>query len=544
MSIAHEAHAEGTRAFRSGQYALARERLEAARRLFAEALGEEASETLEALSDYGAACAALGERDAARAAHETVLAARRRRLGALHPSVGTSLHNLGMVLKAQGDLAGAEACHLEGVRIWQAALGEWHPVIGKAFGALGAIARVRGDASAALDYARRSLLIRQKSLPEADPQLAVAYDDLAQALVLGGDEAAARQWFEAALAAAPELAMVRHHLAACLARLGEVAAARVQRELALKQQSIFVQKASGPERRRVLIPSVSDDGNVPLEHLLPERDFTRIWWFPGNGQPAALPAFDVVFNGIGDPDMAGDAAAAVAGFLRECGVRVFNRPDFVARTRRDILPETLAGIEGLVVPPVCRVERGAFAGRANVQAPFLLRPVGSHGGVGLRRVDGWDGFDVSALSSAAAWYFSSFVESRKADGFYRKYRMAFVDRRPFAYHLAISRDWLVHYFSADMQAHDWKLAEEAAFLADPRGALGAPAYDAIAEVGVRLDLDFCGIDFTVLPDGRALVFEANATMRIHPESEGGKLAFKNPAVHRIISAMSDLVLRR
>ncbi len=195
------------------------------------------------------------------------------------------------------------------------------------------------------------------------------------------------------------------------------------------------------------------------------------------------------------------------------------------------------------MPPVCRVERGAFADGAGVDAPFLLRPVGSHGGVGLRRFEEWGGFDGSALSGAEAWYFSSFVESRGADGFYRKYRMAFVDRLPFAYHLAISRDWLVHYFSADMQAHDWKLAEEAAFLADPRGALGAVAYDAIAEVGVRLDLDFCGIDFAVLPDGRVLVFEANATMLIHPESESGTLAFKNPAVQQIISALSELVLK-
>ncbi len=543
MSSAHEAHAEGTKAFRSGHYARARERLEVAQRLFAEVLGEEAPETLEALSDYGAACAALGERDAARAAHETVLDARRRRLGAQHPSVGTSLHNLGMVLKAQGDLAAAEACHLEGVRIWQEALGEAHPVLGKAFGALGTIARARGDAVAALVYARRSLLIRQKSLPEADPHLAVAYDDLAQALVLAGDEAAARAWFEAAVAVAPGLAMARHHLAACLARLGEGAAARVQRELALKQQSVFVQKAVRTERRRVLIPSVSDDGNVPLEHLLPERDFTRIWWFPGDGRAAKLPAFDVVFNGIGDPDMAGDAGTALAGFLRECGVRVFNPPDRIARTRRDFWPETLAGIEGIVMPPVCRAERGAFTGPVHVEAPFLLRPIGSHGGVGLRRVDSWDALDVSALSGAVAWYFSAFVESRKADGFYRKYRMAFVDRRPFAYHLAISPDWLVHYFSADMQAHDWKLAEEAAFLADPRAVLGALAYDAIAAVGVRLDLDFCGIDFTVLPDGRALVFEANATMLIHPESQGGKLAFKNPYVQQIIAAVSDMMLK-
>ena len=186
------------------------------------------------------------------------------------------------------------------------------------------------------------------------------------------------------------------------------------------------------------------------------------------------------------------------------------------------------GIDGLVVPPVHRCAFGQAILRGCVTAPFLLRPSGSHGGAGLRRIESWDSFDEPAACDAA-WYVSPFVDSRGADGFYRKYRMAFVDRRPFAYHLAISRDWLVHYFSADMQAHAWKLAEEAAFLADPRSALGPRAYDAIEAVGNRLDLDFCGIDFTLLPDGRALVFEANATMLIHPESDTGNLTWQEPA---------------
>jgi hypothetical protein len=298
------------------------------------------------------------------------------------------------------------------------------------------------------------------------------------------------------------------------------------------------------ERARVLIPSISDDGNVPLEHLLPGTDFTRIWWFLGEGQPPALPAFDLVFNGVGDPDMAGADEAALRAFTRSCEQPVLNRPDRIAPTRRDLLPNMLAGIEGLATPPVCRVAHGQDAAlsamQAGVTAPFLLRPAGSHGGAGLQLMDAVEAFD---FSTAPAWYLSSFVDFRSADGFYRKYRIAFADRRPFPYHLAISGDWLVHYFSADMQAHGWKLAEEAAFLSDPRRALGPTAYDAIVSVGLRLDLDFCGIDFTVLPDGRALVFEANATMLIHPERKDGPLAFKNVFVQKIIDALGFLVLR-
>jgi tetratricopeptide (TPR) repeat protein len=587
LTRAHAAKADGTAKFRQGQYAQARARFEDAHGLLAKALGPDAPETLEALSDAAAACAALGEHAAARAAHGVVLAARRRTLGAADPSIGTSLHNLGTVFRAQGELAAAEAHHRESLLIWQTSLGATHPVLAKSLGALAQIAQARGDARTALLYAEQSLAIRRQNHAATDPQLAAAFDDLARAHSLAGDDVsasaawrsaldvlrqnfgtdtpraapvlnnlgvasrslgeleAARDWFAAAVAAAPELAIARHHLAACLSRLGEHAAAKAQRRLALAQQSVFVQQATRVERARVLIPSVSDDGNVPLEHLLPGADFTRIWWFLGEGQPPALPAFDVVFNGVGDPDRAGGGEAALQAFLRSCAQPVLNRPDRIALTRRDRLPNVLGGIEGLATPPACRVEHGQDAAlcamQAGVTAPFLLRPAGSHGGAGLRLMDAFEGLDFSA---SAAWYLSSFVDFRSADGFYRKYRMAFVDRRPFPYHLAISRDWLVHYFSADMPAHGWKLAEEAAFLSDPRRTLGATAYNAIVSVGSRLDLDFCGIDFTVLHDGRALVFEANATMLIHPERKDGPLAFKNTFIRQITEALDFLVLNK
>jgi hypothetical protein len=336
-----------------------------------------------------------------------------------------------------------------------------------------------------------------------------------------------------------------------LAILGDYAGARAQRDLALREQCVFVQTAWRP-RATVLIPSVADSGNVPLEHLLPARDFTRIWWFithAGAAPEEALPPFDVIFNGIGDADMEGEAAGMLQAFARtRPGVRLLNHPEAVARTRRDRLAETLAGVPGIVVPPTARfqgppgraaVMRAAAAG--GIEPPLLLRPAGAHGGAGVMRVDSWASRDgASPEEGASAWYVTRYHECRGSDGFYRKYRVAFVDRVPFAYHLAISRDWLVHYHSADMPPHDWKLEEEAAFLADPSKALGAAGWEALKSVGARLDLDFCGMDFALMPDGRLLVFEANATMLIHPETEEGRLAFKNPFVGRIIESFAAM----
>jgi len=282
---------------------------------------------------------------------------------------------------------------------------------------------------------------------------------------------------------------------------------------------------------------------------------TRIWWFLAHesGDPGgSLPPYDVVFNGIGDPDLAGVADERLRAFLESHpGTRLLNHPNAVARTRRDRLEDTLAGIAGTLVPRTCRITGGPglalvmqAAEAAEITPPLLLRPAGAHGGAGVVRVERWEDVGESTLAGADTWYISRYVSSCEDDGFYRKYRMALVDRRPFPYHLAISHDWMVHYFSADMEAHDWKLAEETEFLADPQRVLGADAMAALAEIAARLDLDFCGIDFALLPDRRVLVFEANPTMLIHPEHESGKLAFKNPAVKCIIDAFASLVAGR
>ncbi|MGF6970781.1 hypothetical protein OKW43_007876 [Paraburkholderia sp. WC7.3g] len=63
-------------------------------------------------------------------------------------------------------------------------------------------------------------------------------------------------------------------------------------------------------------------------------------------------------------------------------------------------------------------------------------------------------------------------------------------------------------------------------------------------IGERLALDYAGIDFTILPDGRVFVFEANATMLVHYERDDGPLKHKNGHVQRIVDAFEQMMIRR
>jgi hypothetical protein len=87
-----------------------------------------------------------------------------------------------------------------------------------------------------------------------------------------------------------------------------------------------------------------------------------------------------------------------------------------------------------------------------------------------------------------------------------------------------------------------KTQEESRFLQNPIATLGVTAMDSLRAIGDRLDLDYAGIDFACLPDGRLLVFEANATMLVHPETLA-ILDYKNPFVRAIRDAFGALLDR-
>jgi hypothetical protein len=143
------------------------------------------------------------------------------------------------------------------------------------------------------------------------------------------------------------------------------------------------------------------------------------------------------------------------------------------------------------------------------------------------------------------FYVTEFRDFRGADGWYRKYRLIFVDREVFPYHLAISRDWLIHYFrTEDMATLDHHRLEEAAFLADWRSVFRGASATAVEMVAKRLDLDYGGIDCSLTADGRVLLFETNASMLVHLDDSVETFPYKHRAVPRIFAAIDRMVARR
>jgi hypothetical protein len=127
---------------------------------------------------------------------------------------------------------------------------------------------------------------------------------------------------------------------------------------------------------------------------------------------------------------------------------------------------------------------------------------------------------------------------------YRKLRVMMIDGQLYPLHLAISKDWKVHYFRADMADSPENRLVDGEFLSDMERAIGAPAVVALNRICATLDLDYAGIDFAVNAAGKVLFFEANATMVMAPLSADPKWDYRRPAFDSVFAAVRRMIVER
>jgi len=74
--------------------------------------------------------------------------------------------------------------------------------------------------------------------------------------------------------------------------------------------------------------------------------------------------------------------------------------------------------------------------------------------------------------------------------------------------------------------------------------LGANAMDALRRIAAALALDYGGVDFALDPQGRIVVFEANATMVINPVDDDERWTYRRPALGRVADAVRLMLVER
>lgn len=377
--------------------------------------------------------------------------------------------------------------------------------------------------------------------------------NLANLLLLLGEQNRAREHFEKALQLDPAHIHAHRGLGNLLAEEGDGAGARRHRDLGFKNHAVTALPYRGTTRPiEILLLVAAAGGNIPTEALIDDRRFRVTAVVAEYADPALLPPHDLIFNAIGDADLCREALDAACRLVARSVRPVINHPQTVLATRRLANAERLRDLPGVVAPRMRLVPRRLLCGEGAADAvaargfsfPLLARAPGFH--TGRHFVRAKTPAELAAAAEQCPADDMALIEpldARDRNGNFRKYRAMIVDGRIYPLHLAISRDWKVHYFTADMADRADHRAEDAAFLADIN-VIGGKAVAGLERIRDTLGLDYGGIDFAVNADGDVLFFEANATMVVLPPVRDPKWDYRRPAVEAVIAAVEAMLWRR
>jgi glutamate/tyrosine decarboxylase-like PLP-dependent enzyme len=365
----------------------------------------------------------------------------------------------------------------------------------------------------------------------------------------------AREHLEHALKIDPDLRQAHAGLAYALADLGEPERARGHRRTAFQRQCVIPVAYRGEREPIVVLDLISaTGGNARVNNFLSDRVFQRYLivteFYDCN---TALPPHQLVVNAIGDADAAAEALVGAQSLVAHTAAPVINPPAAVLASGRCDVARRLSSVPGVITPQTMTWSRQVLAApdagsrltRHGFEFPLLLRTPGFHGGEHFLRVesrnelpaalDKLPGSDLTVIQ---------YLDARAPDGKTRKYRVMMIDGQLYPLHAAISSNWKIHYFSAEMADCPEHRAEDAEFLVNMPDVLGPRALAALEEIQKTLGLDYGGIDFGLDGKGEVLLFEANATMGVFPPEADKRWDYRRPAVERIYRAVLEMLINR
>lgn len=303
----------------------------------------------------------------------------------------------------------------------------------------------------------------------------------------------------------------------------------------LNSTLLFVVGTDQPDKLTISGTKFSLGGTSDIYKLLGKNEpYHRLHMTPNYFRQARRPelgGYRRILNLITEPEQNGRVLENLRKLVRDVPAKIVNRPEAILRSTRDQVARHLDGIEGLHVPRAVRfnASRPDVALRAVEKAglnyPIIVREAGTHTGRILGCFDRPDDLRA-ALKKGGDHIATEFIDFRSADGFYRKYRVFFIGDRVITRHMLASDHWNIHARDRQrfMLGRPELIEEEKVLFDDPENSFSAEVADVLETVRQRMGLDFFGMDFGFGPDGRVVLFEANATMNFFPFLSDPRLA--------------------
>ncbi len=263
--------------------------------------------------------------------------------------------------------------------------------------------------------------------------------------------------------------------------------------------------------------------NLPIEFLLIGSQTIQMdvhYIALGDELPHDLSHYDMVMLAVGESDRNKPLLQQLDQQLQHCPIPIINQAKYIMQTTREGAASAFKDCQNLMMPMatrICRKDVQAMSQDQHAAFPMIIRPVQSHSGHGLVRLDNPQSIPAYLAEQAqdSLFYTSPYMDYRSDDGQFRKYRVVLIQGRPFLAHLAISSNWLVHYLNAEMVDNAQKRIEEGEAMQhfdDVFGKKHALAFQAMYEA---LPLDYLIIDCAETHDGQLLIFEVDTSAIVH-----------------------------
>ncbi|MDR3410146.1 MAG: hypothetical protein P4L87_04255, partial [Formivibrio sp.] len=339
-----------------------------------------------------------------------------------------------------------------------------------------------------------------------------------------------------------------------------------QRELglAIQEQALALKRVYHlaalvqPAKLRLLMLMTAGDlaANTPLECLLENSDIDLCFYYVSPEDPLALPIpeHDALIVAISEADENHQLLATLEQALANWPKPIINAPRHIPSVGRAMASMLLQDAPGLLIPPTLQASRAVLQSIAvgdtilsklfdDCDFPIILRPVGSHAGRDLAKIDSFK--DITSYLSRVDetdFFLSRFIDYRNPDGLFRKFRVALIEGKAFACHMAVSAHWMIHYVNAGMYENAQKRAEEASFMANFDG-FSRRHHLALDAIYTRTKLDYLCLDCAETPDGQLLVFEIDHAMVVHAMDLEDMFPYKQIHMLKVKNAFRDFLIR-
>ena len=317
-----------------------------------------------------------------------------------------------------------------------------------------------------------------------------------------------------------------------------------------------------PDSRMVELIKIEKDGSTVIQqsgsanifqYVTTQRFYKSILTFDTNvKQEAQGLRFDALFNQISDPDTHQTTLLKTEKMYRSLpmGVPMFNLPEHIRRTSRDIVCDILKDIRGLHVPKTVRIKPRSpddiydAIAKNGFSFPVIFRKAGDHGGVSTIRIDDENEHFYAFALDGSDCYLTQYVDYANK-GIYRKLRLVVVDGDVHLRHAIYSNRWMIHSESREfMCKHTKYQTMEKKLIQSFKRDIKPHIQPVITEIHKRLELDYFGIDCHIDEHFSLLAFEINANMNVLTNTASDKKNIWNKPIEQIIEAIEKMVEKR